>query len=217
MPFRSLALASWGGTTEMFASGNGVVVAALAVASMLFAPIDSASAVSGGRAIDGDTIELRNGKSVRVIGIDTPEEGRCGAGRAQRATQKFIDKGFVLRRANAEDKDRYGRLLRSVTRKDGKDLGTWLITRGLAVARYDSRDGYSYHPQESRYHGLDARQGRNVCGFDPTKDRRPGTGGGGNWSYENCTAARNAGAAPVYRGEPGYGPHLDADGVICST
>lgn len=30
--------------------------------------------------------------------------------------------------------------------------------------------------------------------------------------YKNCTAARNAGAAPVYRGEPGYGSHLDRDG-----
>ena len=30
--------------------------------------------------------------------------------------------------------------------------------------------------------------------------------------YENCTAARNAGAAPVYRGQPGYGTHLDRDG-----
>jgi Tfp pilus assembly protein FimV len=31
-------------------------------------------------------------------------------------------------------------------------------------------------------------------------------------SYENCTAARNAGAAPVRAGEPGYGRHLDRDG-----
>ena len=31
-------------------------------------------------------------------------------------------------------------------------------------------------------------------------------------AYANCTAARNAGAAPVHRGEPGYGPHLDGDG-----
>ncbi|MEE6273546.1 excalibur calcium-binding domain-containing protein [Georgenia sp. MJ206] len=30
--------------------------------------------------------------------------------------------------------------------------------------------------------------------------------------YENCTAARNAGAAPVRRGDPGYGTHLDRDG-----
>ncbi|MFJ1673210.1 excalibur calcium-binding domain-containing protein [Streptomyces bottropensis] len=35
--------------------------------------------------------------------------------------------------------------------------------------------------------------------------------------YENCDAARDAGAAPVYAGEPGYGPHLDrdGDGVAC--
>ena len=30
--------------------------------------------------------------------------------------------------------------------------------------------------------------------------------------FKNCTAARDAGAAPVYLGDPGYGPHLDRDG-----
>lgn len=30
--------------------------------------------------------------------------------------------------------------------------------------------------------------------------------------YKNCTAARDAGAAPVYVGQPGYGKHLDRDG-----
>ncbi|WP_227985872.1 excalibur calcium-binding domain-containing protein [Streptococcus ruminantium] len=33
-----------------------------------------------------------------------------------------------------------------------------------------------------------------------------------NVYYPNCKAARQAGAAPVYRGQPGYGPHLDRDG-----
>ncbi len=35
--------------------------------------------------------------------------------------------------------------------------------------------------------------------------------------YANCTAARRAGAAPVLRGEPGYGRHLDRDndGIGC--
>jgi hypothetical protein len=35
--------------------------------------------------------------------------------------------------------------------------------------------------------------------------------------YGNCDAARAAGAAPVYRGDPGYGSHLDrdGDGVAC--
>jgi hypothetical protein len=36
-------------------------------------------------------------------------------------------------------------------------------------------------------------------------------------SFPNCAAARAAGAAPVLRGEPGYGPHLDRDndGIGC--
>ncbi|MCR8843613.1 excalibur calcium-binding domain-containing protein [Paenibacillus sp. SC116] len=35
--------------------------------------------------------------------------------------------------------------------------------------------------------------------------------------YKNCTAARNAGAAPLYEGEPGYRVKLDRDkdGVAC--
>ncbi len=33
-----------------------------------------------------------------------------------------------------------------------------------------------------------------------------------NTYYPNCKAVRQAGAAPIYRGEPGYGSHLDRDG-----
>lgn len=35
--------------------------------------------------------------------------------------------------------------------------------------------------------------------------------------YANCTAARAAGAAPIYRGQPGYRPALDrdGDGIAC--
>jgi hypothetical protein len=36
-------------------------------------------------------------------------------------------------------------------------------------------------------------------------------------SYRNCAAARAAGAAPLYRGQPGYAAHLDRDndGIAC--
>lgn len=35
--------------------------------------------------------------------------------------------------------------------------------------------------------------------------------------YQNCAAVRAAGAAPIRRGQPGYGSHLDRDndGVAC--
>jgi hypothetical protein len=41
--------------------------------------------------------------------------------------------------------------------------------------------------------------------------------GRGRAAFANCTAARLAGAAPVRRGDPGYGSHLDRDndGIGC--
>jgi hypothetical protein len=39
-----------------------------------------------------------------------------------------------------------------------------------------------------------------------------GDDGGGSVHYENCDAARAAGAAPLYEGEPGYRSGLDRDG-----
>jgi hypothetical protein len=37
--------------------------------------------------------------------------------------------------------------------------------------------------------------------------------------YENCTAVRAAGAAPIHRGEPGYSSKLDRDddGIACEN
>lgn len=37
--------------------------------------------------------------------------------------------------------------------------------------------------------------------------------------YENCTAAHTAGVTPLYRGQVGYGTHLDrdSDGIACET
>jgi hypothetical protein len=48
-----------------------------------------------------------------------------------------------------------------------------------------------------------------------TKPRKMRISGGG--AFANCAAARAAGAAPVTRGDPGYGSHLDRDndGVGC--
>lgn len=43
------------------------------------------------------------------------------------------------------------------------------------------------------------------------------TSGSADVYYANCTQARNAGAAPIYRGEPGYRSALDRDndGIAC--
>jgi LPXTG-motif cell wall-anchored protein len=57
-----------------------------------------------------------------------------------------------------------------------------------------------------------------VVGNPPPEDPPGATPvGHENPAYENCDDARAHGAAPVYEGEPGYGPHLDSDhdGIGC--
>lgn len=51
----------------------------------------------------------------------------------------------------------------------------------------------------------------------PPVMRRPAARGQASGAFVNCAAARAAGAAPVYRGDPGYGSHLDRDndGIGC--
>lgn len=39
-----------------------------------------------------------------------------------------------------------------------------------------------------------------------------GSGSSSGSAFRNCAEARAAGKAPVRRGQPGYGPHLDRDG-----
>ena len=50
-----------------------------------------------------------------------------------------------------------------------------------------------------------------------TTSPTPAPGGGSDVYYPNCAAARAAGAAPIYRGQPGYRPGLDrdGDGIAC--
>lgn len=49
------------------------------------------------------------------------------------------------------------------------------------------------------------------------QDQQNGNQGGGQWFYWNCDDARNAGAAPINQGQPGYRGDLDGNnnGVAC--
>lgn len=47
----------------------------------------------------------------------------------------------------------------------------------------------------------------------PEPRAAPARASGGSAYYRNCAAARAAGAAPIYRGEPGYRPRSTATGT----
>ncbi|MGB3763008.1 MAG: thermonuclease family protein, partial [Ornithinimicrobium sp.] len=124
------------------------------------------------RVIDGDTVELGNGQGVRLVGIDTPERGECGFDTATANLVRLVEGKRVRLTQPDEDTDRYGRLLRYLNIGD-VDPGLRLIKNGLAIARYDSRDGYGYHPREPTYVAADkASKNRRCAARTPT---RPGT------------------------------------------
>lgn len=182
-----------------------VVVTAAALTMAGAVPATSAGTYRSARAVDGDTIELSNGRDVRLLGYDTPEYGTCGYNNAKAAMARLIRGGVRL--VNVTGVDRYGRTLAYVRTSDGRDVGTVMLRKGLAVARYDGLDGYGWHPKQQKYRALDRTNGSIKCGSSAPAST----------SFANCTAVREAGKAPIRRGDPGYGPHLDrdGDGVAC--
>ena len=167
----------------------------------------------GFSAVDGDTLR-RGALDVRVVGIDTPEYGECGFEQARAATDRFIGRGIRL--ANRSGRDQYGRLLAYVVSGESRDLGTMLIRKGLANARYDGTDGYQWHPHQNRYRRLD-RTTAHLCGryADSLGGPEPYLADGR--PSPNCDAAQSSGAAPLRRGDAGWNPDLDGDGdgVAC--
>jgi micrococcal nuclease len=93
--------------------------------------------------VDGDTIDVRltNGRSerVRLIGIDTPERGWCGAAKATAYARSLAQGRPAVLQGDPTQatRDRYGRLLAYVW-VGGHDLGFRQLARGLAkVYVYD--------------------------------------------------------------------------------
>ena len=157
------------------------------------------------RVVDGDTVELGNGRTVRLVGIDTPEVGRCGADRATAVLEGLVLRRQVRLATSDEDTDGYGRLLRYVD-IGAQDAGLRLIKNGVAVARYDSRDGYGAHPRERVYVAAD-RASRNVRCPGPARSPQPPRRAG------TCAA----GYTPCI---PPYPPDLDCadvDGPVSVT
>ena len=91
------------------------------------------------QVVDGDTVRLVDGRSIRLIGINTPELGRKGhsdepyAVQAKRRLQALIDAsdGRVGLLYGAQRKDRYGRTLGHLYDRQGRNLEAQLLGEGL--------------------------------------------------------------------------------------
>ena len=168
--------------------------------------------------VDGDTIDVSGGQRVRLIGIDTPEIGDCGYGLAGAELRRLVGgRSVVLVPGARDDRDRYGRLLRYVE-VDGVDANLALIRAGVAIARYDSRDGYGRHARETEYVAADRdsppRTGCPAGSPTTVVDGPVAPGGGGlDPRFATCSAAKRAGYGPYVAGiDPEYDWYRDGDG-----
>ncbi|MBI2616597.1 thermonuclease family protein [Candidatus Gottesmanbacteria bacterium] len=100
-------------------------------------PHDTLETATVGRIVDGDTIELTDGRKVRYIGIDTPESKdprspvECfGQKASEKNAELVLDKEITMEK-DISDKDSFGRLLRYVFVGD-VFINDYLVRQGYA-------------------------------------------------------------------------------------
>ncbi len=131
--------------------------------------------------VDGDTIKIDTGETVRYIGIDTPETVhpdkpvQCYGKEASTKNTELVEGKTVELEKDVSDKDRYGRLLRYIW------VGDTLINEVLV------REGYAHsstYPPDVKHQDrfvqaqrLAREEGKGlwnaVCADTPTPTRRP--------------------------------------------
>jgi len=90
-------------------------------------------------AIDGDTVRLADGRSLRLIGVNALETGKRGAADEPLAHEASVRLGELLRQGTvravvgAEPFDRHGRQLADLYAADGELIAATLAAEGLAL------------------------------------------------------------------------------------
>ncbi|WP_081473930.1 thermonuclease family protein [Novosphingobium pentaromativorans] len=194
--------------------------------------------VGTAKVIDGDTIDI-GGQRVRLHGIDAVEAQqscnrngeRWNCGQDATALLSSLANGKPVK-CKQRAIDSYDRIV-AICEVGWSDLGEAMIDAGLAVALPQFSRAYLENE------ALAKRRRTGIWGseFDvpadyraahPTDYRPPerpkvnpqGTpqrpfvqsNRSSGVYYRNCAAAWAAGAAPIYRGQPGYRPEMDGDG-----
>lgn len=88
---------------------------------------------------DGDTITLKNGERVRLLGINTPEIksryrlGEAGGQSAKRWLKAKLNSGEVFLEFDKQRRDKYKRLLAHLFLENGEHLNKEIVEAGLAT------------------------------------------------------------------------------------
>lgn len=101
------------------------------------------------KVLEGDTLELKNGRVVRMIGVDAPNRGEEGWERSFEYLKDLIEGEKVRLEYETYQDDKFGRILAYVFEKcetqigcqDGERMVNWVLVRkGKAkVVIYEDR------------------------------------------------------------------------------
>lgn len=188
--------------------------------------------------LGGQRIRLFGIDAVEATQTCERDDGETWAcGRDAAAAMGAIVEGRNLQ-CESRDVDRYGRIVAVCTR-DGGDIGRAMVQMGFAVALPEFSSDYvgdediararrtgiwagSFQkPKEFRAtdpeaaekeHNMLAEQAARQKAYNAEASRAYSYPARTGVYYRNCTEARAAGVTPLYRGQPGYGEHMDGDG-----
>jgi endonuclease YncB( thermonuclease family) len=217
---------------------SAAACAAVAVPAVAQIYLGSAQAVDGDslniggsrfRLFGIDAVELRQTCNRKEM------QWQCGE-EAASALRNLVD-GMTVN-CNQRDKDPYGRIVATCT-VNGQDIAEQMVSMGYAVALPNLSSAYipaekvakseqigiwasdfqlpsEYRAGEPSFamedQALLAERKAQDRAADQQGSHQPQRAVRSSFSYRNCREARAAGAVPLYRGQPGYGAHMDGDG-----
>ena len=173
-------------TTTSTASPAGVAVAVPSTVPTTSSTVTATAptttvavpATSVSRVVDGATVELSDGHTVRLVGLDACDAGTSGGRDAKAALESFASgRPVQLVREGSRDTDARGRLLRrveTVAYGSATDLGTLMIMQP-AVGIEDGQGASPAYLAELRAGDYGAR----TCS-DPTTAATGSSGGSGS-------------------------------------
>lgn len=192
------------------------------------------------RVVDGDTVVAEGGKTIRLIGMDTPERGDCFFNEAKEVTEKLVLGKDIKLEKDVSETDKYGRLLRYLW-LENTIVNEQLVRDGFAqVSTYPPdvkyQDRFAKAQQEARENKR-GMWGSEVCAAatenvgqseqsssPPAPIRsEPADGQVESVGDKDCSDFKTQAEAQTFflsQGGPQSDPHRldkDGDGVVCET
>lgn len=180
------------------------------------------------KVVDGDTIQLEGGKTVRYIGIDTPETVdprktiQCFGSEATKKNRELVEDKRVRLEKDISETDRYGRLLRYVYVGD-TFVNDYLVRQGYAyVSTFPPDVKYQEQFLDAQHEARENSRGLwSLCESSQITPLRQGSAEqGGDKDCSDFKTQNEAQAFFFSQGGPSKDPHkldVDHDGIACES